>query len=274
MRTLYVTDLDGTLLRSDETISEYSKQVINGLAGQGILFSYATARSYVTSVKVTRGLTARIPLIVYNGAFVIDNVSGRILLSNYFGPEGRELLADLLSKKIFPIVYAMVDGVEHFSYVKGRCSKEMLEFLSTRRGDRRERPVNRAEELFEGDLFYITCIDAEEKLEPLFHQHKDGYHTVYQRDLYTHAQWLEFMPLSTSKSNAIQRLQAFLKCDKLVVFGDGRNDIDMFQMADECYAVNNAVDELKQMATAVIGSNDEDGVARWLSEHAEGICGQ
>ena len=51
-----------------------------------------------------------------------------------------------------------------------------------------------------------------------------------------------------------------------MAFGDGRNDIDMFEVADEGYAVENAVDELKAMATAVIGSNDEDGVARWMEQ--------
>jgi len=44
------------------------------------------------------------------------------------------------------------------------------------------------------------------------------------------------------------------------------NDISMFQIADECYAVENAVDELKQIATDVIGSNEDNGVARWLSD--------
>lgn len=38
----------------------------------------------------------------------------------------------------------------------------------------------------------------------------------------------------------------------------------MFEIADECYAVENAVDELKEIATAVIGNNNEDGVAHWL----------
>ena len=54
-----------------------------------------------------------------------------------------------------------------------------------------------------------------------------------------------------------------------MVFGDGTNDIDMFQMADECYAVENAADELKKIATGIIGKNDDDAVARWLEEHAE-----
>ena len=67
MKTLYVSDLDGTLLRSDVSTSDYTNRTINRLARQGMLFSYATARSYSTSAKVTRGLDAHIPLIVYNG---------------------------------------------------------------------------------------------------------------------------------------------------------------------------------------------------------------
>lgn len=57
-----------------------------------------------------------------------------------------------------------------------------------------------------------------------------------------------------------------MNCEKLVVFGDGKNDIDMFLMADESYAVQNADNELKKYADAIIPSNDNDGVAKWL-EH-------
>ena len=72
------------------------------------------------------------------------------------------------------------------------------------------------------------------------------------------------MPLSVSKANAVKQLQTYLQCDKLVVFGDGKNDIDMFELADESYAVQNAHEDLKKIATAIIPSNDEDGVAKWL----------
>ena len=77
------------------------------------------------------------------------------------------------------------------------------------------------------------------------------------------------MPLAASKSNAIRQLRALLGCGHLVVFGDGKNDIDMFVMADESYAVENAAPELKAVATGVIGRNDEDAVAKWLLEHAD-----
>lgn len=52
------------------------------------------------------------------------------------------------------------------------------------------------------------------------------------------------------------------------MFGDGENDVDLFEAADEAYAVANAADVLKAVATGVIGANDEDGVARWLDAHA------
>ena len=56
-------------------------------------------------------------------------------------------------------------------------------------------------------------------------------------------------------------------CDTVVVFGDGINDIPMFKSADRCYAVANAADKLKALATDIIESNEDDGVARWLLEN-------
>ena len=57
--TLYVSDLDGTLLRSNEITSEYTNSVINNLTDKGMIFSYATARSFITAKKVTEGVILR-----------------------------------------------------------------------------------------------------------------------------------------------------------------------------------------------------------------------
>jgi hydroxymethylpyrimidine pyrophosphatase-like HAD family hydrolase len=59
-----------------------------------------------------------------------------------------------------------------------------------------------------------------------------------------------------------------LGCDEIVCFGDGKNDISMFHASDAAYAVSNAENELKAIATDIIGSNEEDGVAKWLLKHA------
>ena len=267
MKTLYVSDLDGTLLRSDETTSDFTNKTINELVSKGMLFSYATARSYVTSRKATKGIDAKIPLIVYNGAFVIDNASGKLLLSNFFGDDVKSLLDDLVENNIYPIVYSLLDGIERFSYIYDKCAKGTRDFITTRKGDQRDNPVNAVSELHSGDIFYISCIDDESKLAPFYENYRNQYHCVFQRDIYSNEQWLEFMPQAVSKSNAIKQLKDHLRYDRLIVFGDGKNDIDMFNLADECYAVENAVDELNSIATAVIPRNNEDGVAKWLLEN-------
>ena len=111
MSNLYVSDLDGTLLRSNEVTSKYTNQVINSLVEEGMIFSYATARSLVTAKKVTEGINAKIPLIVYNGAFVIDNITEKILIANYFDDSVHLVLEDLFSNNVYPIVYAYIDNV-------------------------------------------------------------------------------------------------------------------------------------------------------------------
>ncbi len=264
MGNLYVSDLDGTLLRSNEVTSEYTNQVINSLVNKGMLFSYATARSLITAKKVTKGINVKIPLIVYNGAFVFDNITEKILIANFFDNSVYSVLDDLFCNGVYPIVYAYINGKEKFSFVGELGTKGMDMFLASRKGDIRTNEVKTLSELKEGNIFYITCIDVPEKLKPLYDKYKDKYHCVYQTDIYTNEQWLEIMSLEASKSNAIKQLRTMLDCEKLIVFGDGKNDMDMFQMADESYAVANAHEELKKYATDVILSNDDDGVARWL----------
>lgn len=267
MSTFYVSDLDGTLLRSNEKTSEYTNSVINNLTEKGMIFSYATARSLITAKKVTSGINAKIPLIVYNGAFVVDNLTEDILIANYFDESVDLVLEDLFANKVYPIVYAYINGKEKFSFIPELCSDGMNKFLDSRKGDIRTNAVRTTENLKSGSIFYITCIDEPQKLEPLYEKYRDSYHCVYQTDIYTNEQWLEIMPLDTSKARAIRQLQSLLNCEKLVVFGDGKNDMDMFELADESYAVQNAHEDLKRIATGIISSNDEDGVAKWLDEN-------
>lgn len=74
------------------------------------------------------------------------------------------------------------------------------------------------------------------------------------------------MPKDVTKASAVQKLKQITQSDYVVVFGDGINDLEMFGAADECYAMANAEPELKAVATNIIESNDNDGVAHWLAE--------
>ena len=266
MRRLYVSDLDGTLLTSKQDLSLRTSKGINFLREKGVYFSYATARSYVTSQKVTNGINVSLPVIVYNGTFVVDYLSGKVLIGNYFTEEIKEVIVQLCSKNVYPLVYSYIDGKECFSFIKGKLSKGMEEFLNTRLYDPRWREVNSVEKLLEGNLFYITCIDVKEKLYPFYEQYQNVYHCIYDLDLYSKNQWLEFMPKNVSKASAICQLKDYLQCDEIVVFGDGKNDIEMFELADQAYVVSNGVDCLKEKATGIIESNDDDGVIKKIFE--------
>ena len=180
--------------------------------------------------------------------------------------EKDELLSELLAHGISPIVYAFIEGKEKFSYLRQKCNRATLDFLLTRENDSRDHPVESENQLGCGDVFYFTCIDEYEKLKPLYLRFKEKYHCIFQRDIYGGEQWLEIIPKHVSKANAILQLKELLGIDYVVAFGDGKNDIDMFEIADEAYAVENAAEELKALATGIIESNDSDGVAKWLSD--------
>ena len=264
MKTLYLSDLDGTLLNSEQKTTDYTNNVINDFVRAGEKFSYATARSWNTAKKVTDGICVSLPAIVYNGAFVIDTMSSERLISNYFDESVHTVIDQLIRKDIFPTVYAIINGSEKFSFISDKITRGMADFVESRKGDSRTNPVGSVKELHAGDVFYLTCIDEYEKLLPFYEKYKEKYHCVFQRDIYSNEQWLEIMAFNASKSRAALQLKEFLECDRLVVFGDALNDKDLFECADEAYAVANAAEELKKIATAVIESNNDNGVAKFL----------
>jgi hypothetical protein len=270
VRTLYLSDLDGTLLRSNERLSDYTVGVINKLVKDGGCFSYASARSFVTASKVTAGLAVEIPVICYNGAFIIENGTGNILRSNYLPKETAEYIQQILTEYgVNPIVYSFIDGTERFSYINPTDNPGMRFFLDSRGGDKRRREVNGLETLFQGTMFNIICIGDKAKLAPINGIFKDDKRVqcVFSKEMYSGAWFLELYPEKATKANAALQLKQMLGCDRIIAFGDGVNDLSLFNIADESYAMGNAEPELKEIATAIIGTNDEDGVAKWLFEN-------
>lgn len=276
MHTLYVTDLDGTLLNSSDKISQYSIQTINGLVAKGMQFTYATARSLVSASVVAKGLATTIPVIAYNGALIINPDTGEVLSSLSFTEEEAAYVSGVLREHgANPLVYAYVDGVERVSYVAGRENEGIRRYLDVRKGDRRFRPLADETCLYQGDIFYFTCIADREELLSLYEifSKDERFRCTLQQELYRSEYFLEIMPKKASKAEAIKRLKEIWQCDRVVSFGDAVNDIPMFEISDECYAVANAVPELKAYATGVIASNDEDGVAKWLQRYCQLSCG-
>ncbi len=267
--TLYISDLDGTLMRGNETLSEYTVRTINELVEQGLSFTYATARSIQSARPIAGGLRLRLPVITRNGAVLADNTTGNILEKSVFTEDEVALL-----KKLLPEIsrYGFVScffGDRMFrTYMECEHTPALQDYLDYYAKDPSVCPAAGPDELFCGAPGYVTLIGEKEEIAPLYERVKEykGWECLFQKDTYRDEFWLEICPQNCTKAKTLLKLKEAMGFEKLVVFGDSLNDVSMFRIADEAYAVANAMEELKQIATGVIGSNEEDAVANMLKE--------
>ena len=269
--TLYVTDLDGTLLRSDATLSLYTISTINRLTEQGLAFTYATARSIESARPIAGGLNLRLPAITRNGAVLADNATGKHLEKALFTEEEVALLKKLLPELPQCGFVSCFVGEEMFkAYVPGDLVPGMVQYAEFYRDDPKMKPVKTLEEMFFGQPGYVTLIDEREKAAKIYEKVRQypGWECIFQKDTYWDEYWVEVCPRNCTKAKAILKMKEQYGFRKVVAFGDSVNDMPMFRAADEAYAVANALEELKGIATGVIGRNDEDAVARFLESRA------
>lgn len=267
--TLYITDLDGTLLRSDTSLSEYTVKTLNALIENGTLFTYATARSFASASPLVKSLRLSCPAIVFNGVFIVDPRTGKRLVENTYSEECRRMARELfISENIAPLVYSHINGEERVSYLENRLD-DVKNYVNSRRGDKRLRPVGNYGSLFEGEIFYFTVIDPRDvsMLDKVFTA-ENGFSRNVQKDTYDDMIWYEIYDRSASKANAVRQLAELVHADETVCFGDNYNDISMIRAADIGVAVENAVDALKSAANIIIESNDDDGVAGFIEKRS------
>ncbi|MCL2773190.1 MAG: Cof-type HAD-IIB family hydrolase [Oscillospiraceae bacterium] len=277
-KTLFISDLDGTLLNTSAQITPTTAKIINGLTENGLIFTYATARSFHTAQKVTGEINFKYPIVCRNGEFIQNPQTGDYFDMCFFD---KDKIDDIISKfeinSLYPLVNSIMDGRERVSWITGKEENGRLNFyLKTRENDKRLRPVNNYSEFFAGDIHGIGFFgNTAEELQKILEILKLNEHFTYhiQKDTYQDENggtiyWLEIMRFDATKDAGVKKVQRLVGADKIVCFGDNINDIPMFNVSDEKYAVENAISEVKDIADCVIGSNDEDGVAKWLEKYA------
>ena len=263
MKTLYLTDLDGTLLNDDTKLSDKTIQIINSLVEQGEHISFAT---------VIKGLNLKDGVIVYNGVYILEPSSKKILHERLFSKEEAQMLLELFVQHgLHPFVYTYIDGVEKVLYEKHEFHEGAANYRYGRKNDPRFMELEDGEDLLQGDVFYFTIIDDKENLDDVYDilENRYSFMVIYQKERNREEYWLEVMPKKASKADAMLRLKEKEGFDEVICFGDAANDIEMFKASDACYAVSNAIDEIKEIADGVIGSNNEDAVALWIQQDVE-----
>ena len=271
--TLYVSDLDGTLLNGHSLVSEKTADLLNRLITEKqLLFTVATARTPATVSKLMEEVKTNLPYIVMAGAALWDNERKEYSEKQAFDNlTVSRLLQSYEAYDILPFVYRIHGNcinAHHSpklsagerSFIEQRLQSP-LKKLITSGLSQTDNPDDAVLVYSMGEYVTLRAIadDIERQGVPCT--------IMCYHDIFDYQQgYLEIYAKDTTKAAAIKRLAAQVGAERIVVFGDNLNDIPMMKMADWSVAVENAFDEVKACADEVIGTNEEDSVARWIAK--------
>ncbi len=268
MKTLYISDLDGTLLTPDCRLTPFTLDTLNTLARtRGLCFSAATARTAATVNVLLDGLVTGAPCVLMNGACIYDLPERRYLKVETF-PVSR-ILPVLRAHDLAGFAFAVRDNtlLSCYERVEGEASIAYMEDRVRGFGKRFTR-LDSFEAL--GDIAYYSHTDRSERLEPAYESLRSvpGIRVEYYADVYhPENSYLEVASAAASKASAAVWIRERYGFDRIVAFGDNLNDLPLFELADESCAVADARREVLARATHIIGSSTCDGVARWIAEN-------
>lgn len=249
---MVVTDLDNTLLRSDKTISDYTRGVLERCRARGVRVMFATARPARTLRRFALGFEPD-AAAYHNGAQVVDG--GRLLSeAGISGADARSIMAQLsaalpgarLSLEQGDSLYANFDTTEiwrgegcariDFREIADDTVYKMIVGMESMRD------MARIEALLPDYLYVQPC----------------------ERTLAL------IMNRRATKLRAIRAVAAAhgIPLERVAAFGDDVNDIEMLRACGVGAAVEDALPEVRAAADETCARCDDDGVARWLEERA------
>lgn len=269
-RTLYITDLDGTLLNERSVVSPRSKALLTLLVGRGAMFTVATARTQATVTRLMAGIPAPLPYILMNGAAMWDAAAGRYATVKPLVEETvRQVCQAYERRGIHPFVYRYNSGVID-AYHHSDTTPTERAFIAERTGTPYKRFIltpspYQASPARAMTIFSTSDYDSLLQVRDDIALARIPCHTVCYRDIFNIRDGiLEVYAPGVTKAAAVEALKRSTGCGRLVVFGDNLNDLEMMLAADHSVAVGNAVEQLKSMASEVIGPNTADSVAKWI----------
>lgn len=274
MKTLYISDMDGTLLGPDSRVSDRTAEIITSLSERGALITVATARTPATVVPLLSETFTLPPAIVMTGAATWDRQRSAYDNITFIDVRGRTDIAEICYRlSLHPFVYVLEDASHLAVYHDGdRLTDMENEFyrarahLSLKQFCLRERvPDDCRTVLWYAMGHHEKIFSAAQLLKTNPGLSVSCYFDIFDRTM-AH---LEIFAAGVSKAAAVSNLKERLKADRVVVFGDNLNDLPMMSVADCSVAVGNAFDEVKAAADVVIGPNYEDSVARYILEDIE-----
>lgn len=259
-------DMDGTLLRSTHSCSPRSIQVIKHVIEKGILFFPATGRTKISMVRAVgtsfTDIFGGFEKIagVYQQGLMVYNFDGDLIYERFLDSE---VIASVES-----FCDTSVDNPGLVGYNDCNIYSKSLSVHTECLSDYKDTPPelisSGLQSLSKSGIGIHKLILMQDpavltQLRPALMALLDGKASVTQAV----PNMLEVLPFGASKGAGVSKLLEHygIHPDQALAFGDGENDIEMFQLVGTSAAVANANPKLKDVADFIVPSNNEDGVA-------------
>jgi len=261
MYRLIATDLDGTLLTPDGTISAATREALTAAQELGVALVIATGRNYPMMRYFCHDLRLSAPQISCNGAVVVAPATGDLLHVTtvppaFVGPVLRFLEEQGVPAAFFGLLELWISHDNPYA-----------ELLIPRELDP-PRTVDSLYSLADTPCAKLVAMDPPEVIERL----RPLAEARFGADLYvtqTSRNLLEFHHPQVSKGQALAQIARDLGVSphEVIAFGDSHNDLEMLRFAGLGVAMGNASDEVKAVADLVTLPNDQDGIAHMVSQY-------
>lgn len=259
MVKLVIVDMDGTFLDDEKKMSPEADRVIDELKKKGVIFCVASGRQLDSIKKEFKNHVDDMIFIAENGTVVEHNKE--IIVHEQFPKE----TAHEIIKRVYEMEdKKMVYSTKYVCYVdsdQDEESKRNIEMYLPNHKivdsfyDIEENPVK---------MSVYTSNGVDPKMEKFIEDFSD-IATVCTSGF----EWVDIIPKHVNKGTSVAKVQKILGItpEETMAFGDQMNDFEMLQNVYYSYAMENAVDEIKQICRFVAPPNNEYGVVQVLKEH-------
>lgn len=256
-----LSDIDGTLLRPDHSLSQANIDAVDRLRQAGIHFTVASSRPPRAMRQQIEALGIELPTAGFNGANIVA-ADGRVLFAYRIDPAAARTSIELFSRYDVAVwVFAddqwlLIDP--DGAYVEHERTTLGFEPVCV---DSFEPWLDRVDKIVAASKDFELLKQLETQLNPLI----AGKALAARSQLY----YLDVTAVDANKGNALVTLAAQLGVDMAhtAAIGDGGNDVAMFREAGLSIAMGQAEESVRSQADKVTGSNLEDGVASAIERY-------
>ena len=269
---LVALDIDGTLLRSDKTLSPRTRGALDRARAAGVRLVLVTGRRYPSAHRVAEDLGGEVPLVLHNGALLIER--GRVLLCRPLARQAaRTAIAVGRAHGAEPVLHCGVQG-EGLLLVDAHARREGLVGYYLERSRDEVRVVQDVTDaLAAEEPLQVMFGGTRAEMEPLHAALAAalGADARIERTVYpaSGVVLLDVIDPGAGKAAALALLQGLWRVSaaETLAIGDNWNDREMVAAAGRGFVMGNAAPELLALGLPVLPTNDEDGVASAIEEH-------